>query len=179
MDLTEKPLTTQNIFNGSFIKVMKDDVLLPDGTTGIREYVKHSGAVAIIAITEDNQIVIERQYRYPVKQLMIEIPAGKLELGEPRLIAAKRELQEETGYYTEDWIELGYCLPCIGYSDEQIHYYLAKDVVLGDAKLDVGEFLETDLIDFEEFLVMAYNGAITDSKTLAGIMLYQGYLRKQ
>lgn len=178
-NLIEKPLTSKQLFKGMFMQLMHDTVELPDGTTGVREYIKHGGAVAIIAITHDNQIVIERQYRHPVAEIMLEIPAGKLEHNEEQLEAAKRELQEETGYHTTKWERLGHCLPCIGYSSEQIIYYLAKDVIAGPTKLDVGEFVETFTVPFDEFVEMAYNGEVTDSKTLAGIMLYQGYLLKQ
>ena len=178
-NLIEKPLSSKLLFSGLFMRLMHDTVKLPDGTTGVREYIQHNGAVAVIAITANNHIVIERQYRHPVKQIMLELPAGKLELGEMELKAAKRELLEETGYHSNDWIRLGTCLPCIGYSNEKITYYLAHNAVPGQAMLDEGEFLETFTLPFEEFLAMAYNGEVTDSKTLAGLILYQGYLLKQ
>lgn len=175
-NLIEKTLTSKELFSGMFMQLMHDTVELPDKTHGVREYIKHGGAVAMIAITKDKQIVLERQYRHPVKQIMIELPAGKLEKGEVELEAAKRELQEETGFTSDDWTCLGHCLPCIGYSSEKIIYYLAKNVVPGPSKLDEGEFVETFTIPFNEFVTMAYSGDVTDSKTLAGIMLYQGYL---
>ncbi len=174
----EKLLKSELLFTGKFLKVVCDHVVLPDNSLAAREYINHNGAVAIIALTADNKIVVERQYRNSVKQVMLEIPAGKLEPNEKTLEAAQRELLEETGYSSTEWIKLGHCFPCIGYSSEKIDYYLAKNITLGKANLDVGEFLETFTIDFNQFVTMAYNGEITDSKTLSGIMLYQGYLQK-
>ena len=177
-NLIEKPLTSKELFKGMFMRLMHDTVELPDGSAGVREYIKHNGAVAVIAITTDGQIVLERQYRHPVGEIMLEIPAGKLEKTEIELKAAQRELKEETGYSSNNWIRLGHCLPCIGYSSEKIIYYLAQDVVPGPTMLDEGEFVETFTIPFAEFEEMAFSGEITDSKTLAGLVLYQGYLRK-
>lgn len=178
MPLIEKLIKSELLFSGKFLKVFCDYVLLPNNTSGTREYINHNGAVAIIALTADNKIVLERQYRNSVKQVMLEIPAGKLEPDEKTLAAAQRELLEETGYSSTEWIRLGHCFPCIGYSNEKIDYYLAKNITQGEASLDEGEFLEIFTIDFNELLTMAYNGEITDSKTLSGIMLYQGYLQK-
>ena len=176
--LVEKLLSSKKLFKGSFFEVTHDIVELPDGKTASREYIIHNGAVAIIAITKNNNIVIERQYRHPVRQIMLEIPAGKLEINEDPLEAAKRELSEETGYSASNWIELGSCLPCIGYSSEKITYYLATELNLGSTHLDEGEFVETLTMPFNDFLGMVYNGEISDTKTIAGIMLYQGYLQK-
>ena len=177
-NLIETTLTSTSLFNGMFMRLMHDTVKLPDGATGVREYILHGGAVAIIAITDNNNIVLERQYRHPVGQIMLEIPAGKLEKAEIELKAAQRELKEETGYSSNRWIRLGHCLPCIGYSSEKIIYYLAQDVTPGQTMLDSGEFVETFTLPFNEFVDMAYNGEITDSKTLAGLVLYLGYLHK-
>ena len=179
-NLVEKSLTSKELFRGMFMQVMHDTVELPDGKIASREYIRHNGAVAIIAITKNNEIVIERQYRHPVGQIMLELPAGKLDKGEQEhpLKAAQRELHEETGYTADNWVELATCLPCIGYSSEKITYYLATALTAGPAKLDEGEFVETFTVPVEEFMAMAYNGEVTDSKTLAGLMLYQGYLLK-
>jgi ADP-ribose pyrophosphatase len=174
--LEETLINSIEIASGKWIKITHDTVKLPNGKTAFREYIKHSGAVAVIAITLDNKIVLEYQYRHPVEQIMLEIPAGKLEDLEDPLEAAKRELQEETGFSAKNWLKLGSCLPCIGYSTERIIYYLAQDLELGSRALDEGEFLETVVMDIEECFDLAYQGEITDSKTLSGLMLYQGYL---
>ncbi len=174
--LEETLIDSIQIASGKWIQITHDTVKLPNGQTAFREYIKHSGASAIIAITENNQIVLEYQYRHPVESIMLEIPAGKLDHKEDPLNAAKRELLEETGYSAKNWLQLGSCFPCIGYSTEKIIYYLALDLVAGTQKLDEGEFLETILMDVDKCFDMAYRGEITDSKTLAGLMLYQGYL---
>ncbi|MDD3266659.1 MAG: NUDIX hydrolase [Burkholderiales bacterium] len=176
--LVEKPISSEPIFAGNFMKVMRDTVELPNGRHAFREYIKHSGAVAIFALDKDNNIVMERQYRTPVSQVMIEVPAGKIDAGEDYLTCGKRELLEETGYVSDKWDYLGEILPCIGYSTEKIVFYVARDVVFTEAKLDEGEFLEVYTQPLDELLTDAYNGKITDGKTLAGLLLLNGYLAK-
>ena len=174
--LIETTISSEIIFTGAWTKLRSDKVALPDGTYGTREYIEHSGAVAIIAITPDEQIILEYQYRHPVKRVLLEIPAGKLDPDELTLNAAKRELQEETGYYSNTWIKLGTILPCIGYSTEQITYYLAQNVLSGVSKLDVGEFLEITTIPLNIFTQHIQSGKIIDGKTIIGWTLYQNYL---
>lgn len=177
-NISEVLVESKNVFSGDFLRVMNDIIKLPDGKLATREWVKFGRASAIIVITENNEIILERQYRHPVGKIMIEIPAGKTEVNENPLDSAKRELLEETGYSAETWIELGTCFPCIGYSNEAITYFLAKDLTLGTPSLDEGEFLEVFKIAFSECMNMVYNNQINDSKTLSGLMLYQGYLLK-
>lgn len=173
--LKEILVESSPVLSGKFMQVLRDTVKLPDGNHAIREYIKHPGGVAIIAITADNELVLEYQYRHPVEQIMLEIPAGKIDHQEHTLLAAKRELREETGYTSDNWIELGSCLPSIGYSSEQIVYYIAHNCKAGESSLDEGEFVDTITMNIDECFNLAYKGKITDGKTLAGLMLFQGY----
>ena len=177
-NLIETTIDSTQIFKGNFMTVMCDTVELPDGKHALREYIKHSGASCIIAITHNNEIILEHQYRHSVKKVMLELPAGKLEVLEAPLDCARREFVEETGYTAKNWVELGTCLPCIGYSSEKIIYFLATELISGATKLDDGEFVDTITMPFNQFIDMIYNGEIDDSKTLAGIMLYLGFLKK-
>ncbi|WP_241499284.1 NUDIX domain-containing protein [Chromobacterium sphagni] len=119
MDLLEKKLTSELVYQGSFLNVHKDQVALPDGKEAQREYIVHPGAVAILALTPQRELVLERQYRYPAGREFIEIPAGKIDSGEPPEATARRELLEETGYRAANWTYLGTAHPCIGYSNEK------------------------------------------------------------
>jgi ADP-ribose pyrophosphatase len=176
-NIIEELIESNNIFNGDFLRVMNDKIKLPDNTITTREWVKFGRASAIIAINDNNEIILEHQYRHPVSRIMIEIPAGKTENDESPLVSAKRELLEETGYSANDWVELGTCLPSIGYSNEEITYFLAKKLTLGQQNLDAGEFLEVFTVHIDECINAIYNNEITDSKTITGLMLYQGYLQ--
>lgn len=178
-NLNEEAISSVKEFHGNFIELYKDIVKMPDGKEATREYIKHSGAACIIAINENNEVIIEHQYRYSVKEVLLELPAGKIDNGENPLQCAKRELAEETGYQAKTWIELGVCLPCIAYSTEIITYFVATELILGEANLDEGEFIEVSTMPIEELINMAYNGKIKDSKTLSGLMLYLGYLGKR
>lgn len=169
VDLTEKQLDSEQVFDGRFLKVQRDTVSLPDGGTALREFIRHPGAVAVLALTDDGQLVMERQFRYPAAQTFIEIPAGKIDPQEPPADTARRELLEETGYKASQWRFLGKAYPCIGYADEVIHYYLATGLQLSERQLDEGEFLEVMLLPLEEVLAMSLDGRITDSKTLVGL----------
>lgn len=176
--LIDKTLESNIVFNGEFLKVISDKVKHSDGSISIYEYVKHPGAAAVIAINHNNEIILERQFRHSVQREMIEIPAGKIDKCETDLDAAIRELLEETGYSAKNWEKLGECLPCIGYSNERIVYYLAKNLSYSQTQLDKGEFIETYALPIEECFKLAYSGKITDSKTLSGLMLYKGHLNK-
>lgn len=176
--LIEKPLKSEQIFHGNFIQVYRDSVELPNGKIATREYLRHSGAVAILALDKDKNLIGERQYRHPVGQVLYEIPAGKLDAHEDELSCGRRELAEETGYVAQEWIFLGECLPCIGYSNERIVFYLAKDVVFTEQNLDDGEFLEVVKEPLDEVFHRAFTGQIKDSKSLSGLMLLYGYMQK-
>jgi ADP-ribose pyrophosphatase len=150
--------------------VRRDAVRLPDGSRGVREYLRHPGAVAVIALHDDGRVVLERQYRYPHAREFVELPAGKLEPGEPHLETAKRELLEETGYVAARWTRLGVLHTTVAYSDEAIEMFLARGLQKGTARPDAGEFLEVLELPLAEAIAMVRDGRITDAKTVAGLL---------
>ncbi len=155
-------------YDGHFLKVQRDTVALPDGKTTIREYIRHPGAVVIVPLLDDGKVLLERQFRYPHKQVFIEFPAGKIDPGEDPLACAKRELQEETGYSATDWQFLCTIHNAIAYSDEHLDIYMARGLTPGPNKLDDGEFLETITASIEQVLDWVRQGKITDVKTVIG-----------
>jgi ADP-ribose diphosphatase len=169
-DLTEHFVSGEQVFDGKLLKVYRDVVRLPDGAQGMREYIRHPGAVAIVALFDDGRVLLERQYRYPQGREFIEIPAGKLEPGEPHLDTAKRELLEETGYAAAEWTRLGAVHTAIAYTDEAIDIFIAKKLTPGQRKLDAGEFLEILTVPFAEAIAMVRDGRITDVKTVAALL---------
>ena len=174
-DLTEHFVAGGMVFDGNLLKVYRDAVRLPDGSRGEREYIRHPGAVAIVALTEDRHLLLERQYRYPPRREFIEIPAGKIDPGEAHFATAKRELLEETGYRAEEWTRLCVLHTAIGYTDEAIELYLARKLTLQERKLDPGEFLETFLLPFDDALAMVRDGRISDVKTVAAILWWKAF----
>lgn len=167
--LKEDRISGETAYAGIFFDVHKDLVRLPDGSTAEREYIHHPGAVAIVALTGEGAVVLERQHRYPLRRDFVEIPAGKLEPGERHLETAKRELLEETGYAAAHWTQLGLIHNAIGYSDEGIELWLATGLQQREAKLDAGEFLDVFTLPFDEALAMAADGRISDVKTIIGL----------
>jgi ADP-ribose diphosphatase len=174
-DLTEHFVAGEQVFDGNLLKVHRDTVRLPDGSEGEREYIRHPGAVAMVALFDDGQVLLERQFRYPHRREFIEIPAGKLEPGEPHLDTAKRELLEETGYVAAEWTRLCVMHTAIGYTDETIEVFLARKLTKKTAKLDAGEFLEVFVVPFEEALAMVADGRITDSKSMIAILWLKAF----
>jgi ADP-ribose pyrophosphatase len=169
-DLTEHFVSGELVFDGNLLKVRRDVVRLPDGSQGAREYIRHPGAVAIVALFDDGNVLLERQFRYPQGREFIEIPAGKLEPGEPHLETAKRELLEETGYVAEEWARLGVLHTAIAYTDEAIDLFVARKLTKKQRNLDAGEFLETLVMPFDEAIAMVRDGRITDVKTVAALL---------
>lgn len=169
-DLTEHFVAGGLVLDGNLLKVHRDTVRLPDGSHGEREYIRHPGAVAIVALFDDGKLLLERQFRYPNRREFIEIPAGKLEPGEPPLATAKRELLEETGYVADEWKRMGVMHTAIGYTNEAIELFLATKLTKKTAKLDAGEFLETFLLSLDEAVAMVRDGRITDAKTMVGVL---------
>lgn len=174
--LTETAVDSTDILAGDFLHARRDTVRLPDGSQSTREYIIHPGAVMIVAQLEDGRFVVERQYRYPVQAVMIEFPAGKLDVGEASLACAQRELLEETGYSARQWARAGVLHPVISYSTEFIDIWFARELTLGERKLDEGEFLDVFTATSTELLAWCCNGQVTDAKTLTGVLWLQNVL---
>jgi ADP-ribose pyrophosphatase len=166
--LKETKIDGELAYDGNFLKVSRDRVKLPDGKITQREFIRHPGAVVILALFDDGRVLLERQFRYPNDQVFIEFPAGKIDPGEESLACAKRELEEETGYTATDWHFVCTIHNAIAYSDEHLDLFLARGLTAGDAKLDDGEFLETFTATIPEMLEMVKRGDITDVKTVIG-----------
>jgi ADP-ribose pyrophosphatase len=171
--LREETIESKVVYKGHFIELRRDLIRLPSGCEAAREYVVHPGAVMIVAILPDGRLVLERQYRYPVRQTMIEFPAGKLDAGEGGLACAQRELLEETGYTARRWAKAGIMHPVIGYATEIIEIWFAQDLTLGERHLDDGEFLDVFPASLEELEDWMRDGHLTDVKTITGMMWLQ------
>ena len=169
-DFTESKKTSRLVYAGRMLEVREDDVLLPDGKEARREYVVHPGAALILPLFDDGHVLLERQFRYPVGEHCYELPAGKFEPSESSLDTAKRELLEETGYEAREWTSICTMLPCIGYSDERIEFFLARKLSFKGASLDEGEFLETLRLPVNDALDWVRDGKIQDSKTMLGLL---------
>jgi len=178
--LRELRQSSDKILSGRFLQVFADQVALPDGSSTFREYIVHPGAVMVIPLLTDAQdqtrVVLERQFRYPVGQVMIEMPAGKRDGQEDLLRCAQRELREETGYSATQWAHAGVMHPCISYSTEYIDIWFAKGLQAGPRQLDAGEFLDVFSASTDDFFAWCRNGRITDAKTLTGALWLQNYL---
>ncbi|HAQ63703.1 MAG TPA: ADP-ribose pyrophosphatase [Ruminococcaceae bacterium] len=170
MDLTEKPVKQDYIYKGKIVNLRVDDALLPNGTTAKREIVEHPGGVCVAALTDNNELMFVEQFRYPYFEVVLELPAGKLEYGEDPFEAGKRELREETGATASKYEDLGKLYPTPGYCGEIIHMYLAKNLSFGEQDLDSDEFLEVKKIPLEKAFRMVMNNEIRDSKTQVGIV---------
>ena len=171
--LIETPLASTELLKGHFLHAFRDRVRLPDGSEATREYVVHPGAVMVIPLLDDGRIVLERQYRYPVGQVMIEFPAGKIDSGEDIFVCAQRELREETGYTASEWARAGVLHPVISYSTEFIEIWFARGLVLGERRLDAGEFLDVFSSTQAELFDWCREGKVTDGKTLAAALWLQ------
>jgi len=166
--LKESKVDGELVYEGHFLKVQRDKILLPDGKQAVREHIKHPGAVVILPLFEDGAVLLERQFRYPLDQVFIEFPAGKIDPGEDHLECAKRELREETGYTATDWQFVCTIHNAIAYSDEHLDIYLARGLTAGERKLDEGEFLDIYKAPLSELLEQVRLGKVTDVKTVIG-----------
>lgn len=168
--LRERGLTQESVFRGETVKVRVDTVALPNGEIGQREIVEHPGSVAIVALTEADEVLLVRQFRYAIGRITLEIPAGTLSFGEQQDAAARRELHEETACQAATWQDLGEFYIAPGYATECIRVYLAQDLSFeGAALLDKDEFLETLRVPIEEALAMVKDGRIIDAKSIIGL----------
>ena len=178
--LREVQVESENIFDGVILNVKRDQVRLPNGHKSVREVIRHVGAVCVVPVTEDGRVVVERQYRYPIDQVITEIPAGKLDSKqEDRLLGAQRELAEETGITADLWTDMGLYYPAPAYSDEKITMYLAQNLHMGKQHLDEDEFLNVELVPIMELVEDIMSGRITDGKTQVAILKAKLLLEKQ
>ena len=168
-DLTEHTVRGESVFRGRLLHVKRDVVRLPDGETAEREYIEHPGAVMILPFLDTGELVMERQYRYPLRRDILELPAGKIDAGEATLVCAKRELLEETGYVASSWRYVATIHPVVGYSSERIEIFLARGLTHQGANPDHGEHLEVFKLPLDTALEWVREGRITDAKTVAGL----------
>ena len=177
MELFEKKLTSKQVFDGVVVKLFVDEVELPDGKKSVREVVRHPGAVCVIPIDENGDVIMIKQFRYPFEEVLYEIPAGKLEIGEDPYEAAKRELEEETGVNASKIEYIGTMYTTVAILDEKIHMYLATGITYKDAHPDEGEFLEVEKIPLSTLVDMVMDGKIPDSKTQIAILKAEKLLK--
>jgi ADP-ribose pyrophosphatase len=181
--LRETKVSREELVKGSFLHVLRDTVRTPDGRSATREFVVHPGAVMVVPLIEvpgePLRVVLERQFRYPVGQVMVEFPAGKLDAGEDIQYCAQRELREETGYQAREWARAGVMHPVIAYSTEFIDVWFARALTAGPQNLDQGEFLEVFTASADEFLAWCLQGKVTDAKSLAAALWLRAYAAGQ
>ena len=169
MELGERTLASELIFDGQLLKLYRDEVEPAGGGRAAREYVRHPGGAAVVALDGDGSVYLERQFRYPYRKVVMEIPAGKLEEGEDPFDAIRRELKEELGATALRWDCLGHIMPSVGYTDEMLYLYLARDLTFGEAHWDKDEFLEPFKLPFAEALAWAADGRLNDGKTVSAL----------
>lgn len=166
----EDTLASEQVFDGRLLKVYADKVRLPDGKESFREIIRHPGAVVVIAVLDNGKLLFERQFRYPLRRVFLEMPAGKIDAGEHILDTARRELREETGYKAKVWRHLGTMHPAIGYADEHIEIFWAQGLSYVGAQLDHDEILELSELSIADALLAVRDGEITDAKTITALM---------
>ncbi len=178
-DLTEKQLSTSNVYDGRLLHVREDQVALPNGNTTTREYIVHPGAVVVVPLLDNGDVLMVRQLRYPLNRDFHELPAGKIDSGEDVLACGQRELLEETGYAAQDWKFLTTIHPCIGYSDERILIYLAQGLSEHGHRRDEDEFLENVRLPLETAMEWVRDGRISDVKTIIGLFWAEKIVEKR
>ena len=172
--LYEEPVSSEEIYHGKIVHLYKDTVRLPNGKPAIREVMRHPGAVAVVPIDENGNVILVRQYRYPFAEAMLEIPAGKLDAGEEPERCARRELEEETGMTAEEWTPLGLYYPSVAVMDERIYLFLARNMTRNAPHPDEDEFLRVETIPLETLVEMILQGQVPDGKTqVAALKVWQ------
>ncbi len=179
MDLIEKTIKSEQIYDGKVVNLWLDTVILPDGKEATREIIKHPGGVCVLASDENNHVYMVRQHRIPTGELLFEIPAGKLEYGEDICSAGRRELEEEAGVIAGDMIYMGYFYPTPAYCCEKIHMYFTKVASVCRQHLDDDEFLEVTKVPYDELYKMVMNNEITDGKTALAILKAKELINRQ
>ena len=178
--LGEDTLSSELVYTGDYLKVYRDTVSLPNGASSYREYLKHPGAVMIIPVFDNGDVLVERQYRYPMRKVFIEFPAGKKDAGEAPLETAQRELLEETGYTAQRYTHITDIHNALAYCDEVIHLYIAEDLHdSGQQKLDDNEFVQVMRVPLAELMNWIRQGWVSDVKTQLGAFWLQDYLSKK
>lgn len=169
-DFIEETVESRQVFDGRLLKVFADTVRLPNGRESSREIIRHPGAVVVIGVLDNGKLLFERQFRYPLRRVMLELPAGKIDAGEHPLDTARRELREETGYRARQWQYLGTLHPAIGYADERIEIFWAQGLSFVGAAPDHDEILEIIELSIHDALLAVRDGDITDAKTITALM---------
>lgn len=175
MNLKEKQITHDLVYKNLFMKIYLDEILLPNNTTSKRIYLKHDGAAAVLPITMDGKVILIKQFRYPIMKEIIEIPAGKKDdISESGLVCAKRELEEETGYVSNDFSKFQDLHSCVGYSSELIELFVARNCVKieNPRKGDDDEFIELFIVSKDEIEELLRLGKVSDAKTLVALQHY-------
>ena len=171
-DLIEHTVRSEDIFGGTLLHVRRDTVRLPNGKEGVREWIRHPGAAAVLPLLPDGNVILVRQYRHPIGKVTLEVPAGKLDAeGEDPLHCARRELSEETGYTAEQYDKLTTIATTVGFSNEYIHLYLARQLSSGRQHTDEDEFVNVVQMPLKEALHLVNTGEIIDAKTIISLMM--------
>ena len=176
MEFFEKQTETETVYKGLIVNIRRDKAELQNGAVVPREVVEHPGGVGIVPVTGDNKILMVRQYRYPMEEELLEIPAGKLDGGESPLECAKRELSEETGCTAGEFVDLGAIYPSPGFCRETLFLYLALGLQSGDMHLDEGEFLSVEAVGIDELVGMIMRNQLPDAKSVIGVLKAKEYL---
>lgn len=179
-DLTERSLDSVQLLDGVLLKAHRDTVALPNGGESVREWIDHPGASAVVPLFEDGSTILVRQFRFPPRREFLEVPAGKLDLeNEDPIDVAHRELEEETGWKAERMTPISSLFPCIGYSNEVIHFFVAQELTEGRMSLSDGEFVEGIRMPFEDAVLLAIEGKLHDMKTVVAVLMARDFLRSK